>query len=65
MDLLRELGAAEPQWRFGADPSLQRGDCILESEHSRLDARVATRLAVVVDAVIGDDLDDGEDEVAA
>jgi flagellar assembly protein FliH len=66
MDLLRELGASEPHWRFGANPALQRGDCILESDRSRLDARVATRLAAVVDAVIGDDLDgDGEDEVSA
>ncbi|GGA27575.1 FliH/SctL family protein [Dyella nitratireducens] len=65
MDLLRELGAAEPHWRFGANPALQRGDCVLESERSRLDARVATRLAAVVDAVIGDDLDDGADEVSA
>jgi flagellar assembly protein FliH len=65
MDLLRELAAAEPHWRFGANPSLQRGDCVLESASSRLDARVSTRLAAVVDAVIGDDLDDGEDEVSA
>jgi flagellar assembly protein FliH len=66
MDLLRELAAAEPHWRFGANPALQRGDCILESNRSRLDARVATRLAAVVDAVLGDDLDgDGEDEVSA
>lgn len=65
MDLLRELAAAEPHWRFGANPALQRGDCVLESARSRLDARVSTRLAAVVDAVIGDDLDDGEDEVSA
>jgi flagellar assembly protein FliH len=65
MDLLRELGAAEPHWRFGADPALQRGDCVLESARSRLDARISTRLAAVVDAVIGDDLDDGEGEVTA
>jgi len=65
LDLLRELGAAEPHWRFGANPALSRGDCVLESERSRLDARVSTRLAAVVDAVIGDDLDDGNDEVAA
>ncbi|RDS81850.1 FliH/SctL family protein [Dyella psychrodurans] len=64
MDLLRELGAGEPHWRFGADPALKRGDCVLESERSRLDARVSTRLAAVVDAVLGDDLDDGEAEVA-
>jgi flagellar assembly protein FliH len=65
MDLLRELGAEEPHWRFGADPSLKRGDCVLESPRSRLDARVSTRLATVVDAVLGDDLDDGEEEVSA
>jgi flagellar assembly protein FliH len=65
MDLLRELGAEETHWRFGANPSLQRGDCVLESQRSRLDARVSTRLAAVVDAVLGDDLDDGEAEVSA
>jgi flagellar assembly protein FliH len=65
LDLLRELAAAEPHWRFGANPALSRGDCVLESERSRLDAKVSTRLAAVVDAVIGDDLDDGEEEVAA
>ncbi|GLQ99914.1 FliH/SctL family protein [Dyella mobilis] len=65
LDLLRELGATEPHWRFGANPALNRGDCVLESERSRLDARVSTRLAAVVDAVLGDDVDDGEAEVSA
>jgi flagellar assembly protein FliH len=65
LDLLRELGAAEPHWRFGANPALSRGDCVLESERSRLDARVSTRLAAVVDAVLGEDLDEGEEEVSA
>jgi flagellar assembly protein FliH len=60
LDLLRELGAAEPHWRLGANPALQRGDCVLESESSRLDARLGTRLAAVVDAVLGDDRDDGD-----
>jgi flagellar assembly protein FliH len=64
LDLLRELGATETHWRFGANPALNRGDCVLESERSRLDARVSTRLEAVIDAVIGDDLDDGENEVA-
>jgi flagellar assembly protein FliH len=36
------------------DASLQRGDVRLESEHSRLDARVRTRLAAVVDSVLQD-----------
>ena len=53
--LLRELGAAESHWQLLADPALARGDCRLESERSRLDARVETRLAAVIDAVLGDD----------
>lgn len=58
--LLRELGAAEEHWQLLADPTLARGDCRLESERSRLDARVETRLAAVIDAVLGDDVDNGE-----
>ena len=65
MDLLRELGAEEPHWRFGSDPKLQRGDCVLESARSRLDSRVSTRLAAVIDAVLGDDLDESDAESAA
>lgn len=65
MDLLRELAAEEPHWRFGSDPKLQRGDCVLESARSRLDSRVTTRLAAVIDAVLGDDLDESDAEAAA
>jgi len=53
--LLRELGAVETHWQLLADPALARGDCQLQSEHSRLDARVETRLAAVIDGVLGDD----------
>jgi len=53
--LLQELGAAESHWQLIADPALARGDCQLESARSRLDARVETRLAAIVDAVLGDD----------
>ena len=52
--LLQELGAAERHWQLLADPALARGDCLLESERSRLDARVEARLAAVVDAVLGE-----------
>ncbi len=64
--LLRQLGAVEEQWQLIVDPTLQRGDCLLESERSRLDARVETRLAAVVDAVLGAeaaDTDNDADEV--
>lgn len=64
--LLRELDVAESHWQLLPDPGLSRGDCQLESERSRLDARVDTRLAAVIDAVLGDDGNDaGDDEVTA
>lgn len=53
--LLRELDAAETHWQLVADPALARGDCLLESERSRLDARLETRLAALIDAVLGDE----------
>jgi len=56
--LLRELGAVESHWQLHADANLTRGGCQLESERSRLDATVEARLAAVVDAVLGDDVDD-------
>ena len=52
--LLQSLGAVEKHWRLLADPALVRGDCVLESERSRLDARVETRLAALADAVLGE-----------
>lgn len=53
--LMRELEAAETHWQLVADPALKRGGCLLESEHSRLDAQLETRLAVMIDAVLGDE----------
>ncbi|MCW8807010.1 MAG: FliH/SctL family protein [Rhodanobacter sp.] len=54
--LLRDLGAAEEHWQLIADPTLARGDCLMQSERSRLDARVETRLAAVIDAVLANDV---------
>ncbi|WP_266171300.1 FliH/SctL family protein [Dyella subtropica] len=53
--LIRAQEATEAHWELHADPTLQPGDCRLESEHSRLDARVDVRLAAVIDAVLGDE----------
>jgi flagellar assembly protein FliH len=65
--LMRELDAVETHWQLLPDPALDRGDCLLESGRSRLDARVETRLAAVIDAVLGVDSDqnDDVDEVTA
>jgi flagellar assembly protein FliH len=60
--LLRELDATEPHWTLLPDPAMQRGDCRLESESSRLDARVETRLAAIAEAVFGDDADNDDPE---
>ncbi len=53
--LMQELGTAERHWQLLGDSTLARGDCRLESERSRLDARVETRLAAIVDAMLGDE----------
>jgi len=60
--LLRSLDMTESHWQLLPDNGLQRGDCMLESERSRLDARVETRLAAVVDAVLGADADETDEE---
>jgi len=52
--------SSEESWLIVEDRALDRGDCRLESEHSRIDARLRSRLATVVDAVLGDDRVDGE-----
>lgn len=52
--LMRELGAPEGHWQLLADPALSRGDCRMESVRSQLDARVETRLAAVIEAVLGE-----------
>lgn len=61
--LLQELGTAERHWHLLGDSTLARGDCRLESERSRLDARVETRLAAIIDALLGDE--SRSDEAAA
>ena len=60
--LLQELGTAERHWQLLGDQSLMRGDCRFESERSRLDARVETRLVAVIDALLGDDAEPVEDK---
>lgn len=47
------------------DAALERGDVRLESEHSRIDARVRTRLVAVIDSVLTGPLPVDEDEDVA
>lgn len=40
-------------WELLDDPLISRGGCLIHSDHSRIDARVDTRLARVIGAVLG------------
>lgn len=44
---------AAGSWQLLDDPLISRGGCMVVSDHSRIDARVETRLARVVGAVLG------------
>jgi flagellar assembly protein FliH len=60
--LVREHRASLPdEGTVLDDTSLERGDVRVESEHSRIDARVRTRLAAVVDSVLQGQGDDSAD----
>ena len=41
-------------WTLIEDPSCTRGGCIIESEASRIDARLESRVAAAIAAVLGD-----------
>lgn len=58
------LGAGEggeARWEIVEDPSVQRGGCRIESEHSRIDATVERRLAAIAAQILGGEreCDDG------
>lgn len=54
LPLLQAAATTDSHWECVADPQLARGDCVVESARSHLDARVETRLAAVIDAVLGE-----------
>lgn len=58
VNLLKTLEVTEKEWDLLADPKLQRGDCVLETVTSRLDARTETRIAAVVGRVLGADAEE-------
>lgn len=63
LPLLQAAATTDSHWDCVADPQLVRGDCVVESARSHLDARVETRLAAVIDAVLGESA--GVPEVSA
>jgi len=45
----------EVAWHLVEDPTVTRGGCLIESEHSRLDARFESRLNGLVASALGDE----------
>ncbi len=46
-------GEEERRWKIVEDPALARGGCVVETEQSRIDATVESRLAAVIAQVMG------------
>jgi flagellar assembly protein FliH len=46
--------AAERAWTLVEDPVMGRGGCRVVAEHSQVDARLESRIAAAVAAVLGD-----------
>lgn len=47
------IGEESRSWRLQADPLVTRGGCIVDSETSRVDASVESRLAAIVSKMFG------------
>ena len=47
------IGTAEFTWRVEPDPLISRGGCLVETESSRIDATVETRLAAIASKMFG------------
>jgi len=47
------LGEESRSWRMQADPLMTRGGCVVETDASRIDASVESRLAAIVSKMFG------------
>lgn len=48
-------GTGERAWSVVEDPTLTRGGCIVQSEMSRIDARMESRIAAIAASALGDE----------
>lgn len=55
-------GEDEESWRLVNEPTLTRGGCRIESEHSRIDASVESRLAAVAAELLGGERKDDPEQ---
>ncbi len=54
-------GAGERVWTLVEDPTLARGGCLVQSESSRIDARLENRIAAIAANALGDERSSGRD----
>lgn len=47
--------AADRAWTIVEDPTLSRGGCVIQSQSSRIDARLEARIAAVAASALGDE----------
>jgi flagellar assembly protein FliH len=47
------IGSGDTAWRLDPDPLIARGGCVVETETSRIDATVETRLAAIASRMFG------------
>ena len=57
-------GAGERVWTLVEDPTLARGGCLVQSESSRVDARLESRIAAIAANALGDERSSGRDGAA-
>lgn len=48
-------GSGERVWTLVEDPTLTRGGCLVQSESSRIDARLESRIAAIAASALGDE----------
>lgn len=64
LDLVRDalaLGGDTLDWQLEADPLIARGGCIVETESSRIDASIETRIAAIASKMLGGERESDRD----
>ncbi len=49
------LPAGDGAWQLVEDPTLTRGGCLIQTEHSRIDSRLESRIQALVASAMGDE----------
>jgi flagellar assembly protein FliH len=50
---------SERAWTLVEDPTMSRGGCVIRTENSQIDARLESRISVVIANALGDERAEG------